>query len=207
MKTLLVSAILLADAPSIWGATTTTFDTDMAGKLPTGWTCGATGKGNSKWTIERDSSAPSPPNALKQAGNAAFPWCVKEGTDVADGSVEVKFKPIGGHEDQAGGVVWRWKDANNYYVARANALEGNASLYYTANGRRHTIKYVNAPVAPNRWHSLQVTYQGDTMRVSLDGNPYIVAKDSHIRGAGKSGVWTKADSVTLFDDFNTGAAP
>jgi hypothetical protein len=206
VKTLLVCAILLVTAPLIWGATAT-FDSDVAGKPPTGWTCGATGKGNPKWAIEPDSSAPSSPNVLEQAGNATFPWCVKEETDAADGSVNVKFKPVGGREDQAGGVVWRWKDGNNYYVARANALEGNVSLYYMANGRRHTIKYVNAPVALKRWHSLQVTYQGDTIRVSLDGTLYIEAKDSHIRGAGKSGVWTKADSVTLFDDFNTNAAP
>jgi len=101
----------------------------------------------------------------------------------------------------------RWKDGNNYYVARANALEDNVSLYYTVNGTRRTIKYANAPVAPNRWHTLQVTYKGDTIQVSLDGKPYIDAKDTHISGVGKSGVWTKADSVTLFDDFNAGAAP
>jgi hypothetical protein len=205
VKTLLVSAILLTAAPSIFG-TTATFDSDIAGKPPAGWTCGATGNGKPKWSIERDASAPSAPNVLKQAGNAPFPWCVKEGTDAADGSVEVKFKPIGGRKDQAGGVVWRRKDGNNYYVARANALEGNVSLYYTVNGRRNTIKYVNAPVAPNRWYTLQVTYQGATIRVALDGKSYIEAKDSHIQGKGKSGVWTKADSVTLFDDF-TDAAP
>lgn len=206
MKMLLVPAIFLAAAPSIFGAPVT-FDSDVVGKPPTGWTCGATGKGNPTWTIERDSSAPSRPNVLKQAGIATFPWCVKEGSDAENGSVEVKFKPIGGSEDQAGGVVWRWKDGNNYYVARANALEDNVSLYYTVNGTRRTIKYANAPVAPNRWHTLEVTYKGDTIQVSLDGKPYIDAKDTHISGVGKSGVWTKADSVTLFDDFNAGAAP
>src|SRR3546814_16374361 len=81
-----------------------------------------------------------------------------------DGVVEVKFKPIAGKEDQAGGVVWRWKDSNNYYVARANALEGNVSLYYTLNGSRQTIAYKNAPVAPHRWHTLRVVFKGTTVQ-------------------------------------------
>src|SRR3546814_15386371 len=83
-----------------------------------------------------------------------------------DGVVEVKFKPIAGKEDQAGGVVWRWKDSNNYYVARANALEGNVSLYYTLNGSRQTIAYKNAPVAPHRWHTLRVFFKGTTVQVA-----------------------------------------
>jgi hypothetical protein len=117
------------------------------------------------------------------------------------GFVEVKFKALAGREDQAGGVVWRWKDANNYYVARANALENNVSLYYTEKGVRKTLKYVDAPVAGNQWHALRVEFRGTKIRVLLDGTAYIAAEDSHIAGAGAVGVWTKADSVTVFDDF------
>ncbi|MFC6519651.1 hypothetical protein ACFQAT_07575 [Undibacterium arcticum] len=91
---------------------------------------------------------------------------------IADGMVEVKFKPISGKEDQAGGVVWRWKDGNNYYVARANALEGNVSLYHTTNGSRQTIEYKDAPVAPAVWHTLRVEFKGSAIQVSLDGNVY-----------------------------------
>jgi len=101
-------------------------------------------------------------------------------------------------------VVWRWKDGDNYYVARANALENNVSLYYTQKGRRITIKYVDAPVAKNEWHTLRVTFAGKRIRVALDGRTYINLDDDHISGAGKLGVWTKADSVTLFDDFAYG---
>lgn len=126
---------------------------------------------------------------------------------MADGSVEVKFKPVSGKEDQAGGVVWRWKDGKNYYVARANALENNVSLYYTRNGVRKTIKYADAPVALNTWHVLRVTYRDDDIQVSLNGKTYIQTKDGHISGAGKAGVWSKADSVTLFDDFSYSAIP
>ena len=157
------------------------------------------------WRIETDSTAPSKPNVLKQSGNATFPVCIKDDTNLKDGFVEVKFKPVSGKEDQAGGVVWRWKDRDSYYVARANALENNVSLYYTQNGRRVTLKYVDAPVARNAWHTLRVEFSAKKIRVILDGKPRIEMEDDHIAGAGAVGVWTKADSVTLFDDFAYGS--
>src|ERR1700741_1585482 len=180
------------------------FDAAPIGGLPPGWIAGVTGRGASRWTIETDATAPSPPNVLKQSGRGDFPWCVKRDVSVADGYVEVKFKPLSGKEDQAGGVVWRWKDGDNYYVARANALENNVSLYYTQNGRRITIKYVDAPVAANAWHVLHVEFVGTHIAVSFDGKRYIELDDSHIAGSGAVGVWTKADSVTVFDDFGYG---
>lgn len=182
-------------------AETFNFDADTVGKVPAGWTAGVTGKGAYRWSVEADASAPSQPNVLKQSGRGDFPWCVRRGISIADGHVEVRFKPIAGTEDQAGGVVWRWKDGGHYYVARANALENNVSLYYTQAGRRITIKYVDAPVAGDKWHALWVEFSGTHIRVALDGKIYIDIDDDHIAGAGAVGVWTKADSVTLFDDF------
>jgi hypothetical protein len=176
------------------------FDSSAIGTLPDGWRAGVTGSGVARWSVEPDSTAPSAPNVLKQSGRGAFPWCVKEAS-IADGFVEVKFKPVSGREDQAGGVVWRWKDGDNYYVARANALEDNVSLYYTEAGSRKTIKYVDAPVAANAWHTLRVEFSGSRIKVILDGVARIEQDDKHITGAGAVGVWTKADSVTLFDDF------
>jgi len=180
------------------------FDKDPPGALPAGWTAGVTGKGTHRWAVEADSGAPSAPNVLRQSGVGDFPWCVKKDVALTDGFVEVKFKAQSGREDQAGGVVWRWKDGDHYYVARANALEDNVSLYYTERGRRITIKYVNAPVAPNVWHALRVEFAGARIRVLLDGKAYIEQDDTHIAGAGAVGVWTKADSVTAFDDFAYG---
>jgi hypothetical protein len=145
-------------------------------------------------------------NVLKQAGSGTFPWCVKQDVLLGDGYVEVKFKPLTGKEDQAGGLVWRFKDGDNYYVARANALENNVSLYYTQNGRRNTLMYVDALVPRNTWHTLRVEFSGRSIRVILDAKPYIEVEDGHIAGTGAVGVWTKADSVTLFDDFSYGAA-
>jgi len=182
-------------------AETISFDQDRAGALPAGWIAGVTGKGLPKWTIEQDPTAPSKTNVLKQSGQGTFSWCVKKDVAITDGYVEVKFKSISGKEDQAGGLVWRWKNGENYYVARANALEKNISLYYTEAGRRITIKYVDAPVARNVWHSLRVEFTGSRIKVLLDGKAYIEQTDDHISGSGAVGLWTKADSVTAFDDF------
>jgi len=165
-----------------------------------------TGRGTPRWTVEGDPGAPSAPNVLMQAGSGDFPWCVRTATSILDGFVEVKVKPIRGREDQAGGVVWRWKDGKNYYVARANALENNVSLYYTESGTRKTLKYVDAPVASNAWHVLRVAFKGSRINVLLDGKAAIELDDVHISGPGAVGVWTKADSVTAFDDFKFGAS-
>ena len=186
-------------------AQTTSFDTDQLGAPPAGWTCGVTGKGSPHWAVATEPGATA--KVLLQNGSGTFPWCVKSETALADGFVEVKFKPISGREDQAGGVVWRWKDSDHYYVARANALENNVSLYYTERGSRKTIKYVDAPVARDAWHVLRVDFAATHVVVSLDGKRYIEVDDGHIAGPGAVGVWTKADSVTAFKDFAFGATP
>jgi hypothetical protein len=182
------------------------FEADRPGSPPAGWTCGVTGSGNARWTVEPESAAAGSRLVLMQSGAGDFPWCVRTGTAVQDGFVEVKFKPMRGREDQAGGVVWRWKDANTYYVARANALENNVSLYYTEGGRRRTLRYTDAPVAANAWHVLRVEFQRTRIKVLLDGRPWIELDDAHIAGTGSVGVWTKADSVTAFDDFSFGSS-
>ena len=181
------------------------FDEDATGAAPKGWTCGATGAGTARWIVEADPSAPSPPNVLRQSGSADFPWCARKDIAMADGFVEVRFKALAGREDQAGGLVWRWQDGNNYYVARANALENNVSLYYTVNGSRKTLKYVDAPVPANQWHTLRVAFQGKRIQVTFNGKTYIELDDDHIKAGGAVGVWTKADSVTSFDDFSYAA--
>jgi hypothetical protein len=171
------------------------FDAAKPGTLPEDWICGVTGKGSPTWKVEADTSAPSPPHVLKQTGSGTFPWCVKPSVRIADGFVEVKFKPIAGREDQAGGVMWR---------ARANALENNVSLYYVEKGRRITIKYVAALVAAQQWHTLRAEFSGRAISVVFDGKQYIRVDDDRIAGEGAVGVWTKADSVTSFDDFSYG---
>jgi len=187
-------------------ADTIGFDQEKIGALPAGWIAGVTGRGSPQWAVIADPKAPSTPHVLQQSGRGTFPWCVKKDTSLADGFVEAKFKPISGREDQAGGVVWRWKDGDNYYVARANALENNVALYYTSQGKRNTLEYVDAPVPADAWHTLRVEFAGKRIRVALNGKWYIDLEDGHITGAGAVGLWTKADSVTSFDDFSYGAA-
>ena len=185
-------------------AQTVNFDTFKIGEPPPGWNATKTGTGQAKWTIEKDDTAPSKPSVLKQSGVATFPVCIKEDTNLKDGFVEVTFKPISGKEDQAGGLIWRARDSNNYYVARANALEDNVTIYDTVNGRRTERKRTNVKVASNQWHTLRVDFQNNHFTVTLDGKKAIEWDDNTFKDAGKVGVWTKADSVTLFDDFTYG---
>jgi hypothetical protein len=186
-------------------ADTISFDDAKPGETPAGWTATKTGKGEAKWTIEKDDTAPSKPNVLKQSGEATYPVCVKDDTSVKDGFVEVKFKPVAGKEDQAGGVIWRCQDADNYYIARANALEDNVTIYHTIAGKRVSFKNVDTKVAPATWHTLRVEFAGNKFAVIFDGKTVIEATDDSFKGAGKVGVWTKADSTTLFDDFSYGS--
>ena len=206
MKSMVVATLMLPLASVGLAALVTVIDFDNlpAGAAPAGWSATATGTGNPKWTVERDDTAPSKPNVLKQSGQATYPVCLKDDTSLKDGFVEVRFKPISGREDQAGGVVWRAKDANNYYVARANALENNVTIYHTVDGRRTEKKRANVMIAGNQWHTLRVEFQAAHFIVIADGQKSLEWDDQTFTQAGKVGVWTKADSVTLFDDFGYG---
>lgn len=184
---------------------TVRFDSDRLGQPPAGWTATQTGSGQARWTVVADDTAPSKPNVLRQSGEATYPVCFKNDTNLQDGFVEVKFKPVSGREDQAGGLVWRLKDANNYYVARANALEDNVTIYHTINGRRTEKMRTNTKVASGAWHTLRVDFAGNHFVVTFDGRKAIEWDDLTFKETGKVGVWTKADSVTLFDDFSYGA--
>ena len=205
MKELSIIALFtLIFAKATFGQTIN-FDNLTIGAPPPGWTATKTGSGEAKWTIEKDNTAPSKPNVLKQSGQATYPVCIKDDTNLKDGFVEVKFKPISGKEDQAGGVIWRAKDSNNYYIARANALEDNVTIYDTVKGRRTERKRTSTKVASNQWHTLRVDFQGNHCTVMFDGKKAIEWDDTTFTEAGKIGVWTKADSVTLFDDFAYGS--
>jgi hypothetical protein len=193
-------------------AETVDFSNAKPGALPPHWVGTQTGKGQAKWTIEKDLQAPGKPCVLKQSGEAAYPVCIKDDTRLKNGFVEVRFKPISGKEDQAGGVIWRVKDKDNYYVCRANALEDNVVLYRTVRGTRSELPIVGRkggygvkePVAPAKWHTLRVEFKDHHFKVVFDGKHLFDVEDNTFNDAGKIGVWTKADSVTLFDDFTYG---
>ncbi len=169
------------------------FESFKSGKMPSEWTTGVTGSGMERWTIEQD--------VLKQSAVGQFPWCIKNDSSLSDGWAEVKFKLVSGKEDQAGGILFRFKDGNNYYIARANALEKNLTLYHTTDGKRRAFQSVMAEVESNRWHTLRVDFQGSHFTVTFDGKKTLEAENDKIKGAGKVGLWTKNDSVTFFKDL------
>jgi hypothetical protein len=188
------------------------FESTQTGVAPEGWTATLTGSGDPKWTVESDDTAPSKSNVLKQSGRATYPLILKDDTKIKDGFVEVKFKAVAGSQDRAAGIVWRAKDATNYYVTRANALEDNVVLYKTVNGVRSPLDIVgrkggygvNVPVPANTWHSLRIDFRGSRFSVSFNGKQLFEVDDSTFPDAGKVGLWTKADSVTLFDEVTYG---
>src|SRR2546427_2778660 len=169
----------LADGAAL--ADTVNFDDLKTGAPPPGWTSTKTGKGQAKWEIVADDSAPSKPNVLKQSGEATYPVCIKDDSSLKDGYVEVKFKPISGKEDQAGGVIWRCKDSDNYYVSRANALEDNVTIYHTVNGKRSEKKRFNTKVASNKWHTLRVDFKDNYFVVTFDGKRVFVWRTIPLR--------------------------
>jgi Domain of Unknown Function (DUF1080) len=210
----ILAAVLVTAAAGTAQAQQASFDTDVVGQVPKGWTAGQTGRGSAKWAVVADETAPSKPHVLRQNGVAGYPVALLDAAAVKDGFVEVKFKAISGKEDRAAGIVWRAKDTNNYYVVRANALEDNVVLYKTVGGQRISLTTtkgdaygVKAPVPPNVWHTIRVDFQGPRFKVTYNGKPLFEVDDPTFADAGKVGVWTKADSVTLFDDIAFGAAP
>jgi hypothetical protein len=188
------------------------FESNQTGATPEGWTATLTGSGEPKWTVESDETAPSKSKVVKQSGRATYPLLLKDDTSIKDGFIEMKFKAIAGSQDRAAGVVWRAKDANNYYVARANALEDNFVLYKTVNGSRSPLDIVgrkagygvSVPVPANIWHSLRIDFKGTRFTASFNGKQMFEVEDSTFTDAGKVGLWTKADSVTVFDEVKYG---
>lgn len=217
MKILLYSLLSLGLSATMFAATEG-FDAAPVGQPPAGWTVGITGAGEPRWTVTTDPTAPSPPNVLQQSGRVpkpSFPLCLRHEPALKDGFVAVKFKAISGTNDQAAGVVWRCQDTNNYYICRANALEDNVTLYKVQNGKRTVLDLVGrqggygvaTKVSANQWHSLRVEFAGRKFAVSFDGRKLFEVEDDTFAQTGKVGLWTKADSVTLFDDFACGPPP
>jgi hypothetical protein len=196
------SGIALADGPA---SATLSFDADVVGKEPTGFELARTGGGKvGRWVVRAEKDAPSGKNVLAQLDaddtDYRFPIAFS-GPAFKDLRLAVKCKPVSGKVDQACGLLFRLKDADNYYVTRANALEDNVRLYHVANGKRIQFASWSGKVKSGVWHTLAVEVVGDHFVVSFDGKQVIDARDGTFADAGKFGVWTKADSVTYFDDL------
>ena len=195
------------------------FEKDRAGEPPAGFTIAQTGPGEPpRWRVEEDASAPSGKHVLVQRSadetRSRFPLAIYDGAMLADGTIRVRFKALSGSVDQAAGIVWRYRDPENYYVVRANALEENVVLYKVERGQRSDLKPVDAglfaygkkaPVRSGAWQQLHVEAKGDLFRVFLDGAQLFEVRDATFVGPGKLGLWTKADSVTAFDGLEVEA--
>lgn len=183
-----------------------TFDTDATDAPPKGFSFGTTGKAKAgRWIVRAEKDAPSGPNVLVQVDaddtDHRFPVAVVDAPVLADARVSVRCKPLSGKVDQACGLVLRYQDANNYFITRANALEGNVRLYFVKNGERKQLETYSGEVKGGVWHDYRFEVRGDHLEVTWDGKKVLDHHDSTFTTAGKAGVWTKADSVTAFDDL------
>jgi hypothetical protein len=178
------------------------FDADAEGSVPDGAEVLSQPRFGG-WAVRAEADAPSAPNALCQTGMAEYPSISLSPNVYADLVISTRFKPISGMVDRAAGLLFRIQDADNYYILRANALEGNVNFYKYASGRRSLIAEGQAVVASGEWQDLRGEVVGSQFRGFLNGNLVVeVADDAY--AAGRPGLWTKADSVTCFDDVQVG---
>jgi hypothetical protein len=190
------------------------FDNDEVGRLPAKFHSALTGSGApGEWKVTADVSAPSQTNVLAQTSadktSYRFPLAIADEGSFRDLDLSVRFKPISGRVDQAAGLVWRLKDANNYYIVRANALEGNVVLYKVQSGKRTDLPLKGegrtygkkSSVPSGQWSELRVVATGSLFEVFLNGQKLYEVEDGTFPDAGKIGLWTKADSITHFDDL------
>ena len=187
-------------------ASTWDFEDGQAGQAPAGFSFGRTGQGRlGQWVVKTDPNASIGGHVLAQLDpdgtDFRFPMAVANEPLLADLRLSVKCKPVAGEIDQACGLVFRYQDENNYYVTRANALEGNVRFYKVVKGNRQQFAGWNGAVASGVWHELRVDAQADRFTISWDGKKIIDAHDQTFPDAGRIGLWTKADSVTYFDDL------
>jgi hypothetical protein len=204
MQRVLAGALMgLAMMTLAAAAETITFDKSAVGAPPENFEFARTGGGAAgQWVVVRDDSA-ADGRALEQSNtdrtSYRFPLAIYKRLSARNVDVSVRFKPISGQVDQAGGIVLRFSDPENYYVVRANALENNVRFYRVVNGRRTQLNSADVRVAANVWHTLGIRADDDRFSISLDGSQLYTANDRTFGKVGKVGVWTKADSVTRFE--------
>ena len=180
-----------------------TFANTAAGAPPPDFAFARTGSGGpGKWAVVDDASAEGG-RAVEQTSaektDYRFPLAIYQPVSARDVAVSVRFKPVAGKVDRAGGIALRLQDADNYYVVRTNALEDNVRFYHVIKGRRTELKSATLKVAVNEWHTLALHAEGDRFTVTFDGKQLYTVTDKAIAQPGKVALWTKADSITRFD--------
>ena len=218
MKLAICSFVLLFALPgaAVVSAQTTTidFNQDKSGEPPSAFSTALTGSGRpGKWVVMKDNASANQGNVLAQTDadttGYRFPVCVYDGLTAKDVDISMKFKPISGKGDQGAGIMWRYRDKDNYYIVRANALEGNVVLYKVENGKRTDLPLkgkgrtygMKDPVPSGQWGTLRVVARGNLFEVYHNGKKLYEVEDETFKEGGKVGLWTKADSVIYFDDL------
>jgi hypothetical protein len=183
------------------------FDTDRIGQAPPGWTVPSNNSGSAPgWEVLKDRTAPTPPYVLAEVSadpsNTHSPLAILNDPSPRDADVSVRLKPVSGKDSFAGGVVWRYHDENNYYFARANAVENTVEVFKVEKGRRTAIlAAVKHAVPANAWSILKVSVRGPRFQVFVDHRRVLDVQDTTFSGPGRVGLWTSSDSVIYFDDF------
>ncbi len=187
------------------GAKTFTFDKDPVGQPPPGFEFARTGQGaEGKWVVREDKDKPGNRVLVQESPDPTdyrFPLAVAREGSYKNVVLSVRAKPVSGKVDQGFGMVWRYKDAGNYYITRCNADEDNCTIYHTVAGRRRSFQNRSIKVAKNTWHTMKMEATGNHFVVWYDGMKVLDATDNTLKDAGRVGLWTKADSVIAFDDF------
>ena len=184
-----------------------TFDSEALGKTPPGWSVPVTNHGAPpRWEIKQDRTAATQPYVMAQLSNEPgadrTPLAILDTITLRDGDVSVRIKPVGGREEQGGGLVWRYRDENNYYVVRADALSRKLAIFKVENGRRIRIgQEVKLEFPLNDWSILKVSARGRAFQIYVDHRRVAQGSDDTFTGSGRVGLCTIADSVTYFDDF------
>jgi hypothetical protein len=182
------------------------FDAYPLGKTPPGWMTVATRGRPSTWEVRRDHSAPTQPYVLAQISNDPapdhVPLAILNNMSLRDGEVSVRIKPVSGHEVKGGGIVWRYRDENNYYLARASSTEKNVAVYKVQNGQHiPLLGMARHEIPANDWSILKVVVRGSRFQVYLDHRRILQGWDNTYTGSGQVGLCTIGDSVAYFDDF------
>jgi hypothetical protein len=193
------------------GAIMVAIDKMTVGAAPAGFEFARTGQGGpGRWAVAADTTATGG-HAIEQTSTERtdyrFPLAIYQPVSAGNVDLTVRFKPVAGKVDQAGGIAVRLADADNYYVVRANALEDNVRFYRVVKGQRDQLEGANVKVTPNQWHQLGLRAEGERFTITFDGKPLFTATDRTFAGAGKIALWTKADSVTRFDRIEIKTLP
>jgi hypothetical protein len=185
---------------------TVRFQKEDEGKVPAGWKVEKTGKGEgSEWKVVADQTAPAKTGLalaqLAKSPGSVFNLCVRGEPSLKDVEVSVAFKAVAGKDDQGGGIVWRYQDANNYYIVRMNPLEDNFRVYKVQDGKRIQFQNFDIKIPAGEWRTLKIKMTGDHIECFLDGKKHLDVTDNTFEKPGKVGLWTKADAQTHFDQF------